>query len=145
MSFLDSLENSLKSFEAQEERSSNEGSRRQGDRSRALAVAPWATQLKTSAWTSQLFEQSAIAGHRIRAKIYIAWFDTTLRLEVRGRALELLPTPEGIVAHYVTLEGDTVTEPVDLNGDPDQLLAKWLAGEKPLTRQPVPVDDLDQV
>lgn len=144
MSFLDSLENSLKSLETREERSPNEGSRRQDDRARALAMAPWAEQLKTSAWTSQLFEKSAIAGHRIRAKIYIAWVEATLRLEVRGRTMELRPTPEGIVAAYTTLEGNEAEEPVELNGDPDQLLAKWLAGEKPLVRQPVPAEDSDE-
>jgi len=127
MSFLDNLENSLKSLEAREERDPNEIKRRDDQRARILAAAPWADQLKNSEYTKQLFDKAAAAGHRIRAKVYMAWVDTTLRLEAKGRALELRPTPEGIVAEFVDSTGQTVMEAVDLAGNPEALLEKWLA------------------
>jgi hypothetical protein len=127
MSFLDNLENSLKSLESREERDPNEIKRRDDQRARILAAAPWADQLKNSAYTKQLFDKAAVAGHRIRAKVYMAWVDTTLRLEAKGRALELRPTPEGIVAEFADSAGQTVTEAVDLAGNPEALLEKWLA------------------
>jgi hypothetical protein len=130
MGFLDNLENSLKSLESREERDPNEGRRRESDRARTLAAAPWAEQLKNSEYTKDLFDKAAAAGHRIRAKVYMAWFDTTLRLEARGRTLELRPTPDGIVAHFVTEAGETAEEPVDLSGDPNELLNRWLGQEQ---------------
>ena len=48
MSFLDNLENSLKSLESREERDPGERKRRESDRARALAAGPWADRLKTS-------------------------------------------------------------------------------------------------
>jgi hypothetical protein len=126
MSFLDNLENSLKSLESREERDPNERKRRDDERARTLAAAPWATQLKSSAYTKDLLDKAAAAGHRIRAKVYMAWVDTVLRLEARGRALELRPTAEGIVAEYVDPAGERVTQPVDLSGTPDELLETWL-------------------
>jgi hypothetical protein len=130
MSFLDNLENSLKSLESRDERDPQESSVRQNDRTQALAIAPWADQLKSSSYTKDLLEKSVVAGHRIRAKIYMAWIDTTLRLEARGKALELRPTPDGIVARYLNTAGEELQQRVDLNGDPGALLDAWLAGEK---------------
>ncbi len=46
MSFLDNLESSLKNLESQEERDPREHQRRQDERTRAVAVGPWAEQLK---------------------------------------------------------------------------------------------------
>jgi hypothetical protein len=141
MSFLDNLENSLKTMETREERDGNESRRRDSDRKRALAAAPWAEQLKTADYTKQLFEKSAIAGHRIRAKIYIAWVGTTLRLEARGRILELQPTAGGIVAKYVNRDGLEVQTPIDLASDPQLLLNQWLDGEK----APAPAPTADEL
>ncbi len=134
MGFLDNLENSLKSLESREERDPNEARKRQSERARALAAAPWAERLKNSEYTKQLFDKAAVAGHRIRAKIYMAWFDEMLRLEVRGRTMELRPEPDGIAAHYTTAQGQTVTQRVDLKADPEKLLNEWLAGEQPPPR-----------
>ncbi|HSU30104.1 MAG TPA: hypothetical protein VLJ11_02615 [Bryobacteraceae bacterium] len=128
MSFLDNLENSLKSLESREERDPGEQRRKEDERSRARAAAPWAEQLKTSPYTQQLFEKAAIAGHRIRTKIYMAWIDSTLRLEAKGRRLELQPTPDGITASMVEEDGTSRTEPLDLAGKPEDLLDKWLPG-----------------
>lgn len=130
MSFLDSLENSLKALESREERDPAESSRREHERQRSLAAAPWADQLKNSEYTNALLEKSSVAGRRIRAKVYMAWVGTTLRLEVRGRILELLPVADGIVARYTTASGEQVEQPVDLKSDPEALLNQWLEGEK---------------
>jgi hypothetical protein len=131
MSFLDNLENSLKSLESREERDPGEQRRKEDERSRARAAAPWAEKLKTSAYTQQLFEQTAIAGHRIRTKIYLAWIDSTLRLEAKGRRLELQPTPDGIKASMVEEDGTSRTESLDLGGKPEDLLDKWLSSAPP--------------
>jgi len=127
MSFLDNLENSLKSLESREERDPNAQQRREDEQLRARAAAPWAEKLKTSEYTKQLFEQAAIAGHRIRTKIYMAWIDSTLRLEAKGRRLDLQPTPDGIKASMIEEDGTSSTEPLDLSGKPELLLDKWLS------------------
>jgi hypothetical protein len=126
MSFLDNLESSLKNLESQEERDPREHLRRQEDRKRAVAIGPWAEQLKTSPYTQKLFEQAALAGHRIRTKIYMAWFDDMLRFEARQRRLELRPTAEGIIAAFIEPDGATQSRSVDLTGDPAELLIQWL-------------------
>jgi hypothetical protein len=126
MSFLDNLESSLKTLESQEERDPREHQRRQEERKRAASVAPWAEQLKDGAFTQKLFEEAAAAGHKIRTKIYMAWFDDMLRLEARERRLELRPTAEGIVAAFVEPDGATKTRAVNLKSDPAVLLREWL-------------------
>ena len=126
MGFLDNLENSLKSLESQEERDPNAAVKRQDERVRALAIAPWAAQLKDSKFTKDLFDKAAVAGHRRRTKIYMAWVDTTLRLEARGHVLTLKPTTAGIVSEYINSAGEETTEAVDLNEAPDGLLERWL-------------------
>lgn len=130
MGFLDNLESSLKSLEDSDERDPREHLRRQEERTRAVAVGPWAEQLKNGPYTQKLFEQAALAGHRIRTKIYMAWFDDTLRLEAKQRRLELRPTAEGIVAALIETDGATKTRSVDLASDPAELLAEWLGSAK---------------
>lgn len=126
MGFLDNLENSLKTMESREERDPNEIQRKQDERSRTLAAAPWAEKLKDSTYTRNLFEQAAIVGHRLRTKVYMAWFDSTLQLEARERKLELRPTANGIVAAFIEPNRQETTRAVDLDGDPSQLLQAWL-------------------
>jgi hypothetical protein len=129
MDFLDSLENSLKSLESREERGGADRDRRREDQARAAAAAPWADKLKNSEYTRTLFDQAAVTGHRIRAKIYMAWIDSTLRLEAKGRVLELRPTASGIVSEFTLPDGQSVEEKLDLNGNPQDLLNRWLALE----------------
>lgn len=130
MGFLDNLESSLNSLERQDERAqSGEAERRAAERSRALSTQPWAEKLKNSQYTKDLFNKSAAAGHRIRAKVYIAWIEQHLRLEARGRILELKPTSDGIVAEFTAQDGAPVRHPVDLKSNPSDLLDAWLAGE----------------
>ena len=126
ISFLDNLENSLKSLENSDERDGSERKRQESERERSLAAAPWAQKLKDSAYTKQLFEDAAVAGHRIRAKIYMAWLDNNLRLEARGRRLELRPTANGILADFIEVDGASRSRPVDLEGRPAELIEDWL-------------------
>lgn len=126
MGFLDNLENTLKSMESREERDPRANARREAERKSSAAVQPWADQLKSSPFTESLLEQATLAGHRQRAKVYIAWIGRSLRLDLRENRLELRPTAEGIVAAFVVNNEELRTEPVDLNGDPAALIARWL-------------------
>jgi hypothetical protein len=126
MGFLDNLENSLKNLESRDERDSGQHERRAEERAHAAEIAPWAEQLKTANYTKELLDQAAIAGHKIRTKIYMAWFESTLRLEARGRRLELRPAASGIVADFIEPDGSSRSQPVDLTGNPEALLSEWL-------------------
>ena len=126
MSFLDNLENSLKNLESREERDPDAGKRRDEERAETLAAAPWAEQLKSSPFTHALMEKAALTGYRLRTKIYIAWMETTLRLEAKGRKLDLEPTPSGVQAHFIEPDGAGSRRPIDLESDPEDLLKSWL-------------------
>ncbi len=66
MSFLDNLENNLKALENREEGGIDESRRRDSERERALAVAPWAERLKAAPFTSNLMKQATLAGRESR-------------------------------------------------------------------------------
>ena len=127
MSFLDNLENNLKALESREERGSTEPpGRREAERQRALAAAPYAERLRSGPYTAGLLGAAARAGHARRTKVHLAWLDTTLRLEARDRKLELRPTPAGVVAVFLEEDREVRTLPVDLDGDPEALVREWL-------------------
>jgi len=129
MSFLDNLENNLKSLESQEEgkeSAQRQHQERENQRANAKAVAPFAEQLKDGPYTAELLKQAARVGHSLRVMVRATWLGNTLRLEARERKLELRPTPAGIAAVYVENSGETRTEPLDLSGSPEQLLRAWL-------------------
>ena len=130
MSFLDDLENNLKSLESSEQ-GKDDAERaqrvRESERAEAQAVAPFAEQLKKSPFTAELLTQAARVGFSLRTKVHIAWLGSTLRLEARDKRLELRPTPEGIVAGYIEDGQETRTEPCDLNGSAEELVRRWLA------------------
>ena len=118
MSFLDNLENTLKSLESSEQgKDDAERARRTraSDRAQAEAVAPFAELLKQSPFTAELLKQAARVGFSLRTKVHIAWLGTTLRLEARDKRLELRPTPQGIVAGYIENGQETRTEACDLD------------------------------
>lgn len=129
MSFLDNLENSLKTLEGREEKDPRDAGRREEERSLALAAAPWAEKLKDGTFTEALLMEAARVGHKRRVKIYIAWLGTTLRLEMRERKLDLRPTPDGVVAAFIIDGAEQPARPVDLDGDPSVLLDAWIAAE----------------
>src|SRR5947207_7810373 len=131
MSFLDNLENNLKSLESSEQRKDEaERQRRSRDheRERERAAAPFAEELKQSPFTAELLKHAARIGHGMRVKVHVAWLGSTLRLEARERRLELRPTPEGIVAVHLDANNlETASAPVDLAGNPETLVRDWLA------------------
>ncbi len=130
MSFLDNLENNLKSLESSEQ-GKDDAERahraRESERAQTQAVAPFAEQLKKSPYTAELLTQAARVGFSLRTKVHIAWLGSTLRLEARDRRLELRPTPHGIVAAYMENGQETRTEACDLNGSAEDLVRHWLA------------------
>jgi hypothetical protein len=138
MSFLDNLENSLKSLENSEEgRASLEAEHRLRERDRAAtqAAAPSAEELKKGPFTAALLRDAARVGHSLRTKIHIVWLGSTLRLEAREKRLELRPTADGIVAARIEDGRETLVEPLDLKSDPQQLLRSWLGERPPATEQ----------
>ncbi len=127
MSFLDSLEDNLKNLESREERGPANNRRRDADRAAALAAAPWAEKLKSSGFTRELLTEANRAGHGRRAKVYLAWIGTTLRLDLRERRLELRPTPDGIIAVFLEGNSELNRRPADLGGNAGELVRSWLA------------------
>jgi hypothetical protein len=129
MSFLDNLENNLKSLESQEEgKESAERSRRARENAKtsAQAAAPWAEELKKGPFTADLLKQAARIGFSMRVKVHVAWLGTTLRLEARDLRLELRPTASGIVAAYIEAGVETRSEPLDLKADAGEFVRLWL-------------------
>ncbi len=141
MSFLDNLENNLKSMESREERTADPGKEqryKESERAHALAAAPYSEQLRKGQFTSDLMTEATRIAHGYRTKVYMTWMENTLRLEARSHRLELKPTPDGVIAQYYIDREPTGTEKVDLNGDPKAFAAKWLSqvGPRPQV-QPV--------
>lgn len=130
MGFLDNLESSLKTLESGQERdpaaAERNKSRKELDKKRALAAAPYAEALKKSAFTMDLLTHATLIGHGQRTKIDMTWIGNTLRLRARDRRLELEPTPEGVLAVFYEGEQQTASELIDLAGNPEQLAARWL-------------------
>lgn len=131
MSFLDSLENNLKALENQEERDPARAAeirqRREDDKARALAAAPFAEELRTGQFTTGLLDHATRIGHSQRTKVQITWIDTTLRLQAKERRLELRPTADGVTAVFSTDAGEPASRAVDLKSDPEALAREWLS------------------
>ena len=131
MSFLDNLENSLKSLESREEgRDEALRSQQSRDKERAAvaAAATYTEELKKGPFTAELLRQSARVGHGLRTKIHVAWLGSNLRLEARVRRLELRPTASGVLAVYSEGGSELRAAPLDLTSAPEALLKDWLAG-----------------
>src|SRR5215472_8700916 len=117
MSFLDNLENNLKSLENAEQKRDEADRRsrtRESERAAALAAAPYAQELKNGPFSAEILKQAARIGFSMRTKVHIAWLGTTLRLEARDRRLELRPMASGVVAVYIEGGAEIRTQPVDL-------------------------------
>ena len=126
MSFLDNLENNLKALENQEQGGLDSHERRELERKRAQAAAPWAEKLKSDQWTQKLMQQATRAGFQRRTKVNLIWVGTTLRLEARGQKLELRPFHDGIRAVFVYGIEESKRLPVDMKKDPAKLVAEWM-------------------
>ena len=125
MSFLDNLENNLKSLESRDEADTTVHRRRESDQNRARAIAPWAEKLKNAEFTKKLMQQATRAGFQLRTKIHITWIGPALRLEGRQQRLELQPTPSGVVAVLFRGNEEVQRKPVDLDSDPETLVREW--------------------
>lgn len=130
MSFLDALENNLKSLEAQDERDPARAAeirkQREAERSRALAVAPVAEELKNGKFTTALLDHATRIGHSMRTKVRITWIDTTLRLQAKDLRLDLKPAADGVTAIFSASGTVMSARPIDLQGDPEALAREWL-------------------
>jgi hypothetical protein len=130
MSFLDNLENTLKNLESAEQKrdeAERRGRDRDAERAEALAAAPWVEELKKGPFAAELLKQATRIGFSMRTKVHIAWLGNTLKLEARDRRLELRPTATGVVAAYIEEGQEPRLAPVDLKGDPAELVRAWLA------------------
>jgi hypothetical protein len=126
MSFLDNLENSLKSLESRDEASGSaeqQHKARERARAEAQAAAPYAEELKKGPFTAELLKQAARGGFEKRTKVHVAWLGSSLKLEAREQKLELRPTASGVQAIYA----DGRTEPVDLKGSAEAFIRAWLS------------------
>jgi hypothetical protein len=126
VSFLDNLENNLKSLESQDEADATVQRRRESDQYHARAIAPWAEKLKNSDFVKKLMQQATRAGFQLRTKVHIAWIGPALRLDGRQQRLELQPTPDGIVAAMFRDDEEVRRKPVDLASDPESLIREWM-------------------
>src|SRR5579871_2485341 len=127
MSFLDNLENNLKSLESRDESAGAGDRRRNRDRAEAIAAAPWAERLRKEPFAQKLMQQATIAGRQRRIKVNLMWIDTALRLEARTSRLELRPGAKGITAVLMHGAEEVRRLPVDLAADPQALVTKWMA------------------
>ena len=130
MSFLDNLENNLKSLEAAEqtqEDAERQRRARQKQLESARAAAPYADALKNGPFTAELMKQAARIGFSLRTKVHFLWLGTTLRLEAKERRLELRPTSDGIVAVYLQDGSEPRQHPLDLQSNPEDLVRNWLS------------------
>src|SRR5438270_3002990 len=127
MSFMDNLENNLKALEGREQGGLDERGRREAERERAKASAPWADQLKKAPWTQTLMQKATRAGHQRRIKVNLLWIGTTFRLEALGHRMELRPEPGGINAVFLQGHQELEQQAIDLAVDPEKLIQEWMA------------------
>ena len=131
MSFLDNLENSLKSLESREEGGSlreREVRQREAEKAMALASAAYAEQLRKGEFTAELLRHVTRISHGMRMKVHMAWIGTTLRLEARSHRLELRPMPDGVVAAFLENQSEVKLAPVDLSAGAESLAREWCEG-----------------
>ncbi|HYA18301.1 MAG TPA: hypothetical protein VEF06_12585 [Bryobacteraceae bacterium] len=126
MSFLDNLENDLKALESQEQGGLDERRRREGERARSMAAAPWAEKLKNGPYTKALMGLATRAGFARRVKVHMMWLGTTLRLEAGDQRLELRPAAKGVVAVAIDDGREVSQKAVDLDGNPQKLVDGWM-------------------
>lgn len=133
MSFLDNLENNLKALEGREEKDpekiQRDQQRREAERAAAISRAPFVDALKTSPFTSELLTQCRTIGHGLRVLVKFTWIGETLRLDAQEKRLELVPTPEGILAVSSSGGQEVSRSKLDLaQDDPATVAGQWLRG-----------------
>ncbi|MEP7353658.1 MAG: hypothetical protein ABI824_10545 [Acidobacteriota bacterium] len=131
MSYLDNLENNLNALERLEEKDPEKVQRdreqRDTERTAALARAPHADDLRSSEFTSQLLTECRAIGHAQRVLVQFAWIGENLRLDAKTKRMEMVPTPDGVVAVF-SLDGvESHRAAVDLaTADAAALAKQWL-------------------
>jgi hypothetical protein len=132
MSFLDNLENNLKALESQEEKDpekvARDRERRESERNAALLRAPFVEALKSSPFTDTLLTECRAVGREQRVLVQFLWIGENLRLNAKNKRMELMPSPEGIIAVQSVdgLEtGRTTIDPQ--KDDPAALARNWLS------------------
>jgi hypothetical protein len=132
MSFLDNLENNLKALESQEEKDpekvARDRERRESERNAALLRAPFVEALKSSPFTDTLLTECRAVGREQRVLVQFLWIGENLRLNAKNKRMELMPSPEGIIAVQSVdgLEtGRTTVDPQ--KDDPAALARRWLS------------------
>lgn len=130
MSFLDNLENNLKALESRTERDpatlAREAAAREAARSAALQIAPHAEALRNGPFLGGFLTACRSIGHSKRILVRPVWVDSTLRLEVGAKKLELRPTATGVVAVFFDGGKEIRSMPIDLASDPVKLAEQWL-------------------
>jgi hypothetical protein len=131
VSFLDNLENNLNALERLEEKDpekvKRDHERRDAERNEALLRAPHADALKNSAFTSELLTQCRTIGRGQRVLVQFTWIGENLRLDAKQKRMELMPTPEGIVAVFSIDAVESGRATVDPEKDDAAALAqRWL-------------------
>ncbi len=121
MSFLDNLENNLKALESLEAGGIDDRKRREAERARDIASAPWAERLKNSSYVGKLMRDATRAGFPRRMKVNFVWIGRTLRLEAMEQRLEFQPTPTCVEAVFADRR-----VPVNLDSEPGPLLEEWM-------------------
>ena len=128
MSFLDNLESTLKNLErANESDTRADQQRRQSDRARALAAAPYADELKNGPFANEFLTHAVRIGHGSRTRITPLWMGNVLRVDAKEKRLELRPTSDGVLAVFMEGGEEKSSEILDLKSDPEQLASRWLA------------------
>jgi hypothetical protein len=149
VSFLDNLENNLKALESQEQGGADDRGKREAERARSIAAAPWAEKLKTGPYTKALMGLATRAGFSRRLKVHMMWLGTSFCLEAGDQRLELRPGPKGIATVFFDAGTEVRQAPLDLSSDPQTLVTKWMAmvdaRRKLLAEQaPPPPEDLEE-
>ncbi|MBX9599979.1 MAG: hypothetical protein K2X35_03205 [Bryobacteraceae bacterium] len=130
MSFLDNLENSVKAMEAREQRDpealQRERQAREAAQEAARLSAPHAAALRD--YAPNLLAAARLAGHASRTLVRMSWIQTTARFEAKSKRLDLRPDVGGVIAVFSENGVERGVEPLDLNGDPAHLAARWLDG-----------------
>jgi hypothetical protein len=133
MSFLDNLENNLKALESRNERDpaaiAREVAAREASRIEALQIAPHAEALRKGPFKDGLLTACRDVGFRRRILVRPVWVDSTLRLEVGAKRLELRPSLGGVLAVFLLEGREQESSLIDLSSDPVKLAEKWLHDE----------------
>lgn len=128
MSFLDNLEDSLKSLENVPDRdgAGREQKQRQSEAAAHAKIAPWAETLKKHPYTEELMKAATREGFKLRTKVYITWMGSTLRFDARERRMELRPVADGVRVVFLNGPEEMETRALDFEGNPAELVSDWL-------------------